>query len=115
MFALFGTADDDLAALDVPEVKGVHGLAGLQKDEVCDVHDVVDGAHAGALDAAFHPVGRFLDPEVFDHPSHIAGAEVEVLHGDLHAVIGVATHGVIGGDRHMELFLQSHRHLSCDP
>ena len=59
---VFGPPDDDLGAFDVPHVKSMHGLAGLQHDEVGDVDNVVDGAHPSASDAALHPVGGVLDP-----------------------------------------------------
>ena len=81
--ALAGGADDDLAALDEGEVKGVHGLAVLHHDVVGDVHQVVDGAHAHGADALAHPLGGGADLDVLDHAGGVARAQVRVLDLDV--------------------------------
>ena len=74
VLALLRPADDDLAALHIAVVKGVHGLAVLQHHVVGDVHDVVDGADAHAPQPLPHPLGGGGDLHVPHHPGGVPGA-----------------------------------------
>ena len=76
LLALFGQADDDLTALHIAVVEGVHGLAILQHNVVGNVHDVVDGAHAHAAQPLPHPLGGGGDLHVAHHAGGVAGAQV---------------------------------------
>ena len=76
LLPLLCPADDDLAALYIAIVKGVHGLAILQHHIVGDVHDVVDGAHAHAAQPLPHPLGGGGDLHVAHHAGGVAGAQV---------------------------------------
>ena len=74
--ALLGPADDDVAALHIAVVKGVHGLAVLQHHIVGDVHDVVDGTDAHAPQPLPHPLGRGGDLHVPHHPGGVPGHQI---------------------------------------
>ena len=74
LLALLSPAHDDLAALHIAVVKGVHGLAVLQHDVVGDVHDVVDGAYAHGAQPLAHPLGGGGDLHVAYHPGGVPGA-----------------------------------------
>ena len=50
-------ADDDLAALDIAIIEGVHRLAVFDHDIVRDVDDVVDRSDAGGAQPLPHPLG----------------------------------------------------------
>ena len=76
--AILRPADDDLAALHVAVVKGVHGLAVFQHHVVGDIHDVVDGADAHAPQPLPHPLGGGGDLHVPHHPGGVPGAQVGV-------------------------------------
>ena len=76
LLALLGPADDDMAALHIAVVKGVHGLAVLQHHVVGDVHDVVDGADAHAPQPLPHPLGGGGDLHVPHHPGGVPGHQV---------------------------------------
>ena len=90
MLAFLRAAHDDVAALHHIQVKGVHGVAGFQHDEVGDVHHVVDGAHASAVEVLAQPHGAGADTHVLDHPGDIAGAQVGSLNVHLHIVVDIA-------------------------
>ena len=100
--ALPGGADHDPAAVHAGEVKGVHGLAVLQHDVVGDVHDVVDGAHAGGAQPLSHPQGGGGDLHVAHHAGGVPGAQRRVLNlhvqqlGDAGAVGALDLGGVEG-------------------
>ena len=103
LLALLGPADDDLSALHIAVVKGVHGLAVFQHHVVGDVHDVVDGAHAGGAQPLPHPLGGGADLHVADHPGGVPGAQI--LGGGFHVqqicqVAGAAAlhHGLVKGE-----------------
>ena len=76
LFALSGTADDDLPAVDIAVVEGVHGLAVLQHDVVGDVHDVVDGPHSHGAKPLPHPLGGGGDLHVAHHPGGVPGHQI---------------------------------------
>ena len=76
--ALLGPADDDLAALHIAVVKGVHGLPVLQHHVVGDVNDVVDRTHPRGPQPVPHPLGGGGNLDVPHHPSSVPGAEVRV-------------------------------------
>ena len=58
-------------------------LAPLQHHIVGDIHDVVDGPHAGFADPVLDPLGRGPDLHVLDDGGNISGAQARVL--DLNA------------------------------
>ena len=102
LLAVLRPADDDLAALHIAVVKGVHGLAVFQHDVVGDVHDVVDGPHPGGPQPLPHPQGRGADLYVPHHPGGVPGAQVRG--GGLHvqqlgqdAGAAALHHGVVEG------------------
>ena len=76
LLALLGPTDDDVAALHIAVVEGVHGLAVLQHHIVGDVHDVVDGADAHAPQPLPHPLGGGADLYVPHHPGGVPGHQV---------------------------------------
>ena len=78
LLALGGPADDDLAALHIAVVKGVHGLAIFQHNIVCDVHDVVDGPDSHGAQPLPHPLGGGGDLHVADHPGGVPGAQLRI-------------------------------------
>ena len=82
----------DLPALDAGEVEGVHGLAVLEHDIVCDIDDVVDGTHARVADTLAHPGGRRGDLHVAHHAAGVADAE-GILDEDLRELVDVAAGG----------------------
>ena len=85
-----GVADNDLVALDILDVKGVHRLAVLEHDVVGDVDDVVDRAHAAGAQTLAHPARGRADLDIFDDSGHIALAELLVLHLNREIVVDVA-------------------------
>ena len=58
------------------------GLAVFQHDEVRNIYDVVDGAHAGHHQVFLHPPGRLLHLDVLDDAAAVTLAQVGAL--DLH-------------------------------
>ena len=76
--AVLGPADNDLAALDVAIIKGVHGLAVLQHDIVGDIHDIVDGTDAHGTEPLPHPFGGGGDLDIADHTGRVPGAQFRV-------------------------------------
>ncbi|MPM46229.1 hypothetical protein SDC9_92927 [bioreactor metagenome] len=60
----------------------MHGLAVFQHHIVGDIHDVVDGAHAGVAQTLPEPGGGGGDFYVFHHAGGVAGTEVGIF--DLH-------------------------------
>ena len=80
----------DLTVVDAGEVKGVHGLAILEHDIVCDVDNVVYGTHTGITDTLAHPCGAGSDADVLDHTGGVAGAELRVFNDYLCIVVYIA-------------------------
>ena len=58
LLALCGISDVDGAALDVADIKCVHGVTVFQHYKVCDINKVVDGANAAGTKSFSHPQGR---------------------------------------------------------
>src|SRR5699024_9073654 len=103
LLAVLGPADDDVSALHIAVVKGVHGLAVLQHHIVGDVHDVVDGTHAHGAQPLPHPLGGGGDLHVAHHPGGVPGAQV--AGGGLHvqqlhqaAVSAALDHRLVEGE-----------------
>ena len=107
--ALPGAAHMDLAVFHTAEIKGVHRLPVLEHDIVRDVHDVIDGPHAGVPQPLPHPGGRRSDLHVFHHTGRIAGAEGIVLDEDLRHVADVPF-GFLADSGLMELQLLAEGH-----
>ena len=57
-FAGVCRADDDLAAVELVGVEGVHGLRDFRHHEVGHVDDVVDRVQADGFQAILQPQGR---------------------------------------------------------
>ena len=109
-----GAAHHDLPPAHLAQVKGVHGMAVFDHDVVGDIHDVVDGAKARAVQVLAQPQGRGRDAHVFDHARGVARAQVRSLHAHLHLVMDIPArfgHGDFGG---MELGIQRRRRLARD-
>ena len=83
-------ADDDLPARYLAQVKGVHGMAVLNHDEVGNIHDIVDGTQPRRVQVLPQPQGRRRDAHVLDDPGRVAGAQVGRFHADFHFVVNVA-------------------------
>ena len=79
-FILARAAHDDLAAVYIAVVKGVHRLTVFDHHIVRDVHDVVDGADARRAQALAHPLGAGRDPDIAHHAGRIPQAQVVRLH-----------------------------------
>ena len=102
----------DLPALDAGEVKGVHRLAVLEHDIVCDVDDIVDGAHARVADALAHPGGGRRDLHVAHHAAGVAHAQ-RVFDEDFGQLVDVAAGGRLhDGLVQPELFIEGHGRLT---
>ncbi len=100
-------AHDDGLVLHLGKVEGVHRVAGLQHHEVGDVHDVVDGPYARAVQVFPHPLGAGADLHVGDDPRAVAGAKGLVPHLDLRVVGKRPLAGLLDGDLgHHEVLLQ---------
>ena len=80
--AVLGVADNDLAVLDIAQVKSVHGLAVFQHDIVGDVYQIVDGTHAAGTKPLPHPAGRRADLHVLYHAGNVTGTESGILHSN---------------------------------
>ena len=78
-----GAPDDDIAVRYLVVVEGVKRLPILQHHVVCDVHDVIDGAHARRRESILHPARRRADCDVDHDACGIARAELRLL--DVHA------------------------------
>ena len=57
----------------------MHGLARFQHDEVGDVHDVVDGPHARAVEVFAHPLRRGADLYFINDAGGMVLGQVEKL------------------------------------
>ena len=101
LLAVFGAADDNLAAFQRVHIESMHRLANLQHDVVGDVNDVGDAAQAAQSQLAFHPARRWAGGDVVDIVADVARAEVRGFNGDGQAVIGSVGDGVVGGG-HLE-------------
>ena len=95
--ALARGAHDDLLAADAREIEGVHGLAVLEHDIVCDVDDIVDRAHAAVAQALAHPRRGRADLDVAHHARGVARAERGIVDADADMVADVlAAAGHVG-------------------
>ena len=56
----------------------MHRVPGFQHHIIGDVHDVVDGAHAGRVERLAHPHRRRADLHIFDNARAVARAQVGV-------------------------------------
>ena len=81
-----------MPAVHIFRIEAVHGLAIFQHHIVCNIHKVVDGAHAAQAQALAHPAGRGLHAHVFHHGAHIAVAKLRVFnfHAQLFGRVAVA-------------------------
>ena len=82
LFAGQGAANDDLMPAHPVQVKGVHGVAGLQHHKVGDIHDVVDASHAGGMQIGAQPQRRGGDAHILDDAPGIARAQVFIPYAD---------------------------------
>ncbi len=57
-FIFRGAANDDVAAGELIEIKGVQGLTGFHEHEVRHIHNVVDAAQADGFQGLPQPVRR---------------------------------------------------------
>ncbi|MPM71840.1 hypothetical protein SDC9_118811 [bioreactor metagenome] len=99
---------------DFADIEGVHGLAVFHHDIVCDVDDVVDGAHAAGPDPLPQPFGRGADFDIGDGPCRIAGAENGSLHSDIHKLIDFPSAALDGGNMPFERLVEGGRHFAGD-
>ena len=76
---------DDLVAVNLLDIEGVHRLAVLKHDEVGKVYDIVDRTHACVHQALLQPPRRLLDHDVRDDPGNIALAALRIFdfYGDV--------------------------------
>jgi hypothetical protein len=62
-------------------VECVQGMPGLDQDEVCDVHDIVDGALTRGHEALLEPVWGWDNRDVVQNPPDVSRAKVWVENG----------------------------------
>ena len=79
--------DHDAVALDLAQVKAVHGLSCAQQDVVGDVDDVVDGTLSHSEEQVLEPLGALLHLDATHGQAGIAGAGLGVLNGDGDAAV----------------------------
>ena len=107
-FALPRAAHDDGLVAHLGKVEGVHGLARFQHDEVGDVHDVVDGAHARAVEVFAHPLRRGADLYFINDAGAVAGAIFAVFDDDGGVVLKRALAVLLDGDLRHHAMLAKH-------
>ena len=105
LLAVFGAADEDLAAFQRVHVEGVHGLANLQHDIVRDVNDVGDAAQTAQGQLTAHPAWGLARRDVADIMANVARAEILGLDADGQARIHIVADRVVGGG-HLEGLVQ---------
>ena len=111
LLALLSVPDDDVPVPDAGKVEGVGGMAVLHQHVVGDVHDVADGPHAHLLEPPLHPGGGGADLKVRGRPARIPGAQIPVLHGDLHEVVHVPLALDVGDHGGLHLLTEGRRRL----
>ncbi len=79
LLAGLSASDDDPVFVEPVDVKRVQGLTHFHQDIVGDVNHVADGPLADGFESFLHPVGRFSDLDLFDHPGGIPCAEVGLI------------------------------------
>ena len=113
--AILSASYDDLSAVNRVIVIGMHRLAVLHHDKVCDVDQVVDGADAEVCQTALHPAGRRADLHIGDNRSNIPRAQILCLNvnGDeiLRVLVKSMLHSNLWHDKRLS---ESHGRLSCN-
>ena len=90
-----GGPDDDAVALDLAQVKAMHGLSGAQQYVVGDIDDVVDGTLAHGEQQVLEPLGTLLHLHAAHGKAGIAGAGLGVLDGDGDAAVDAVAGEVV--------------------
>ena len=54
---VLGALYDDLSTGDGRQIEGMHRLTVLKHHEICDIHDIADGAYAAGAESLLHPFG----------------------------------------------------------
>ena len=96
-------------------VEGVDGLAQLEHHVVGDVHQIVDGAHAGGRQPFLHPGGGRSDLDVLDEREGETAAEVRVGDLDRGAPLDPGTRPRRGDVRRGQRSAGERRHLARHP
>ncbi len=78
-----GPTDNDTAAAQGGEVKGVQRLAGFEHHVVGDVDDIVDRPHAHGAQPLLQPLRRRADGDLADFPGGVTGTEFRRFDADL--------------------------------
>ena len=112
--ALFGIADDYFVPAYIVVVKGVHWLTRFKHYKVCNINNIVNGAHTRGGYGFFHPLGRLLYAQVFNHPAYIAGAQVKIAHFNAYIIRYILSHRFIFRLGRFKFGAQHYRNFLCN-
>ena len=110
--AVFCTANDHAVPLQVAQVKSVHRLAIFEHDEICDIDNIVNRAHAARTQPLAQPARGGLDAHIFDDRAHIAIAPFRIQDGNAQVVIHIARSRLHLRHGHLERHLKGCRSLT---
>ena len=107
LFARICATHHDGLILHAGQVERMHRMAGLHHHEIGNIHDVVDRAHARAVEIFAHPLRAGADLHVRDHACAVARAGRVVQHLDLCVILKFALAVLLNADfRHHKMLVQ---------